>query len=250
MIISIIFLLASLAFIIFLPIYVKRKNSFYSLRPNDKEKTSKQKKNIKSIWGIDKIKDGIITIQGKHSIIIELGSIEYRLLNGEEQNNIDLKLTTLAKTFVYQTQFFSTIEKIDTNDKIDNIRENIIRQKNDKIKDYGEYIIEYLENIMQEDNLYVRKNYLIISSNEHFNKAQTDLFDYYNEIKYHLFDIKVKCKILSDIEIIELLHREFNKNSEEKIKKILDQGGMEFNVSSEEKEKRGKEGIIRKGTKN
>ena len=114
MLITIFFMLASICLIIYVPIYVKKKNKFYSLRPDEKTNVKKQKKNIKTIWGIDKIKDGIITTNNKHSIIIELGSIEYRLLNEEEQNNIDNNLTKMSKTFTYQTQFFSTIEKIDT----------------------------------------------------------------------------------------------------------------------------------------
>lgn len=116
MIITIISILASIGLIIFLPIYLRKKNRIYNLRTEEKAKLKKQRKNIKTIWGIEEIKDGIMTVNGKHSIIIELGSIEYKLLNDEEQNNIDNSLIKLAKTFTSQTQFFSTIEKIDTTD--------------------------------------------------------------------------------------------------------------------------------------
>lgn len=128
MIITIISILASIGLIIFLPIYLRKKNRIYNLRTEEKAKLKKQRKNIKTIWGIEEIKDGIMTVNGKHSIIIELGSIEYKLLNDEEQNNIDNNLIKLAKTFTNQTQFFSTIEKIDTTDKIETIRENIEKQ--------------------------------------------------------------------------------------------------------------------------
>lgn len=233
MVITIFFMLASLISIICLPIYLKRKNEFYSLKTN--EKLNINKKNIRTIWGIDKIKDGIITNNNRHSIIIELGSIEYRLLNEEEQNNIDNNLTKLAKTFTYQTQFFSTIEKIDTSDKVDEIRNNLDKQRNQKIKDYGESIIEYLEDIMKEENLYVRKNYLIATSDEPFRKAEVDLKDFYEDIKYSLSDIKVRAKMLSDIEIIELIYRELNKNCNEKLRNIIEKGGLDFYVHSESK---------------
>lgn len=233
MLITIFFMIASLILIICVPIYVKRKNKFYSLKTN--EKLNVNKKDIRTIWGIDKIKDGIITNNNRHSIIIELGSIEYRLLNEEEQNNIDNNLTKLAKTFTYQTQFFSTIEKIDTSDKIDEIRNNLDKQRNQKIKDYGESIIEYLEDIMKEENLYVRKNYLIVTSDEPFRKAKVDLEDFYEDIKYSLSDIKVRAKMLSDIEIIELIYRELNKNCNEKLRNIIEKGGLDFYVHSESK---------------
>ena len=204
----------------------------YNLRTEEKSKLKKQRKNIKTIWGIEEIKDGILTVNSKHSIIIELGSIEYKLLNDEEQNNIDNSLIKLAKTFTNQTQFFSTIEKIDTTDKIETIKENIEKQKNINIKAYGESIIEYLDNIMQEDNLYVRKNYLIVTSNEAFEKAERELKEYYEDLKYSFAGIKVTVRLLEDIDIIELIYRELNKNSSEQIGNIIKEGGLEFYVKA------------------
>ena len=125
MIITIFFTLASIGLIIFVSIFLKNKKKEYSLDLQEKMNIKKDKKNIKTIWGIDRIQDGILTVNNKHSIIVELGSIEYRLLNDEEQNNIDNNLIRLAKTFKNQTQFFSTIEKIDTSDKISTIKNNI-----------------------------------------------------------------------------------------------------------------------------
>ncbi len=232
MVITIIFMLASIGLVIFLPIYLRKKNRLYSLRTQEKINLKRQRKNIKTIWGIGEIKDRILTVNCKHSIIIELGSIEYRLLNDEEQNNIDNSLIKLAKTFTNQTQFFSTIEKIDTTDKIETIRENIEKQKNNNVKEYGESIIEYLDNIMQEDNLYVRKNYLIVTSNEPFEKAERELKEFYEDLKYSLSGIKVTVRLLPDIDIIELIYRELNKNSNEQLRNIIKEGGLEFYVKA------------------
>lgn len=235
MAITIIFLLASICLIILLPIYLRKKNRMYSLRTEEKINLKKQRKNIKTIWGIGEIKDEILTVNNRHSIIIELGSIEYRLLNDIEQNNIDNNLIKIAKTFTNQTQFFSTIEKIDTTEKIETIRNNIEKQKNNNIKEYGESIIEYLENIMQEDNLYVRKNYLIITSNEPYEKAERELKEYYEDLRYSLSNIKVTTRLLSDIDIIELIHRELNKNSNEQLRNIIKKGGLDFYVQAKSK---------------
>lgn len=235
MIITIFFMLASFGLIVFLPIYIKKKNNSYKLGLTEKISLKKRKKNIITIFGIDEIKNGIISANGTRSIIVELGSIEYRLLSEEEQNNIDVLLTKLSKTFSHQTQFFSTIEKIDTTDKVDKIRENIEKQKNNKIKEYGESIIEYLEDIMKEENLYVRKNYFIISSNEHFLKADAELEEFFQNFKYSLSSIKVFARLLSDMEIIELIHRELNKNTNEKIRDIIKEGGLDFRVQAKSK---------------
>lgn len=232
MIITIVFMLASISLIVFLPIYLRKKNRMYSLRTQEKVNLKRQRKNIKTIWGIEEIKDSILTVNNRHSIIIELGSIEYRLLNDEEQNNIDNNLIKIAKTFTNQTQFFSTIEKIDTSDKIERIKENIQKQKNNNIKEYGESIIEYLDNIMQEENLYVRKNYLIVTSNEPFDKAERELKEFYDDLKYGLANIKVAVRLLPDIDIIELIYRELNKNANERLRDIIKKGGLEFYVQA------------------
>lgn len=235
MVITIFFMLASICLIIILPIYLRKKNRMYNLGTQEKTNIKKQRKNIKTIWGIEEIKNQMLTINNSHSIVIELGSIEYRLLNDEEQNNIDNNLKKIAKTFTNQTQFFSTIEKIDTTDKIENIRENIEKQRNNNIKEYGKSIIEYLENIMQEDDLYVRKNYLIITSFEPYDKAERELKEYYDDLRYSLSNIKVTARLLSDMDIIELIYRELNKNSNEQLRNIIKKGGLDFYVQSESK---------------
>ena len=236
MIISIFFMVASIGLIIFVPLYVKKKNKLYNFEPQEKSVgIRKQRKDIRKMWGIDRIQDGILTIKGRHSIIVELGSIEYKLLNDEEQHNIDINLIKLGKTFMNQFQFFSTTEKIDTTDKIEAIRKNLELQNDNNIKEYGESIIEYLEDIMQEDDLYVRKNYCIIDSFEPYEKAKIELDKYYNDFKYNLATIKVKAKRLSDMDIMEFINREFNKNPNEKIKDIIKKGGLDLYVRSESK---------------
>lgn len=235
--ITIFFMFISIVVIVVTTIYVKRNNKFYNFKPEEKSNLKKQKKNIKEIWGIDLIKDSVITVQGLHSIIVELGSIEYRLLNEKEQESIDNALINISKTMSYKMQFFSTIVKVDTREKIEEVKSNMQKQKNAKMIEYGEAIIEYLENIMQEEDLYVRKNYLIISSFEAREKAEYNLKEFYNNLKYGLSNIKISTKLLNDAGIIELLHRELNKDSTENIEKIVKEGGLDFYVQNKEKRK-------------
>lgn len=235
MVITIFFALASISLVIFVPIYVRRKNDLYKTKQREKLNLKKQKKNIKNIWGIDNISNYIFNVSNKYLMILELGSIEYKLMNEQEQDNIDNNLIKIARTFTNQVQFFSTIEKIDTSDKVEKIRENINRQKNETIKEYGESIIEYLENIMQEENLYVRKNYLILQSNEAYNKAIMDLMEIYEELRYSFSVIKIKVTLVKDLDIVELIYRELNRGSTEKLRKIIQEGGMKFYVNAKSK---------------
>ena len=221
MIITIFFAIASISLIIFVPIYLKKKNNLYKYKPQEKMSLKKQKKTIKNIWELGDFANSIFWVSNKYVMIIELGSIEYKLMNDEEQDNIDNNLMKISKTFKNQVQFFSTIEKIDTSYKVEEIRNNINKQKNSNIKEYGESIIEYLENIMQEENLYVRKNYLIIESKEPYNKALIELKEFYDDLKYNLTLIKIKTTLIDELDTIELIYRELNKGDSEKIRKII-----------------------------
>lgn len=235
--VTIFFIFISIVVILGTTIYVKKNNKFYNYKPEEKANLKKQKRNIKDIWGIEKIKNDLITVQGQHSIIIEIGSIEYRLLNEMEQESIDNTLINISKTMDYKTQFFSTVVKVDTREKSEEIRNNMKMQRNINMVDYGNAIIEYLEDIMQEEDLYVRKNYLIVSCFEVRKKAEYMLKEFYDNLKYGLSNIKVNTKLLTDAGIIELLHREFNKESTENIDEIVKKGGLDFYVKNKEKRK-------------
>lgn len=246
--IAILFMFLSIVVIILTVIQIRKNNRFYKFKSKDKENIKKQKKNIKNIWGIEEIKNNIITnSKGQHSMIMQIGSIEYRLLNEDEQTSIDIALTKISRTLSYNMQFFSTIVKVDTNEKIAEIKENMKKQKNEKMIEYGEAIIEYLEDIMQEDDLYVRKNYIIISSYEEKEEARKNLEMFCNTLKANLIKIKINAKILNDVGIIELIHRELNKDSTESIEKIIDEGGLDTYVKRKKhKEDKRKENIFKK----
>lgn len=235
--ITIFFIFTSIVVSIATAIYVKKNSRFYNFKAEEKSNIKKLKKNIKEIWGINFIKDGIITTQGQHSIIIELGSVEYKLLNETEQESIDNALINISKTMSYKMQFFSTIVKVDTREKIEEITDNMQKQKNEKMIDYGRSIIEYLEDIMQEEDLYVRKNYLIVTSCEERIKAEANLKEFYNNLKYGLSNINISTKILTDAGIIELLYRELNKDSTENVEDIIKKGGLDLYVQNRENRK-------------
>ena len=57
----------------------------------------------------------------------------------------------------------------------------------------------------------------------------------------------INAKILNDVGIIELIHRELNKDSTESIEKIIDEGGLDTYVKRKKhKEDKRKENIFKK----
>ena len=223
MIIGIIFLFFSFAVILI--IYLKRKDrlkrNIYKI---------KGKRNLKTLWEIEDIRDNIIVSGNKNTIIMKIGNVDYHLLSEKEQNKLELNLVEIAKTIKYPLQFFSTTEFIDTTNIINEIKNSISNKDNKKLVEYGKEIIKYLSKMMDNHNLYIRKNYVIVSFIGNFEKAKQELNTIYENLRFNLLNSKIGLELLEDIDIVELLHRELNKNTTTKLTKIIEKGGLELYV--------------------
>ena len=62
MIITFIFILAGILFLIGTLIYVKNKNNLQEIKPIDKSNAKKVKKTLSNLWGIDGFNNQVITI--------------------------------------------------------------------------------------------------------------------------------------------------------------------------------------------
>ena len=236
MVIAFIFILMGIAFMIGTLVYVKNKNSLQEIKPIDKSNTKKVKKTLKNLWGIDGISNQVVTInRNQHSIIVELESIEYSLLHEGERNSVDAGLTSIARMLKFPIQFLEIKRKIDMEEAIENIKINTINSNN-SIKEYAQNIISHLEDIQQNEDLFERKNYMIISSFNNRKTAEIELKEFYQLLKYHLLDIKIGTRLLTDTEIIELLYEQLHKGSENKVQDIQEKGGLELYVKAKNKE--------------
>lgn len=231
MIVTIIFAMLSIFVIIFTSIYLKKQKEKMQI----KREKRKGKKTIKNIWNIDEINENVIVSGSKKTIIMKIGSIDYHLLSEKEQNALELNLIEITKTIKYPLQFFSTTEFIDTTNVIDEIKENSNNNRNNRIVEYGNEIINHLAKLMENHNLVVRKNYVVLSTYGEFDKSRYELISSYENLRFNLLNAKIQLEILSDIEIVELLHRELNKNTTIKIGDILEEGGLNTYVRGKNK---------------
>lgn len=225
MVISIIFIFLSVIIIVFTAIYLKNKNY---IKKNSYIR--KGKKTLKNLWEIDDIRDNIIVSNNKNTIIMRIGGIDYNLLSEKEQNALELGLIEISKTIKYPLQFFSTTEFVDTEEIINEIKKNIEYNENKKLYNYGSNIIEHLYKMMDNRDLYIRKNYVIVSCIGDFNKAKYELKGIYDTLRFNLLNSRIGLEVLNNSEIVELLHRELNKNTTTKIENLLSKGGLELYV--------------------
>lgn len=237
MIITFIFILAGIFFMIGTLIYVKNKNNLQEIKPIDKSNIKKVKKTLRNLWGIDGFNNQVITInKGQHSIIVELESIEYSLLHDGEKNTVDRELISIAQMLKFPIQFLEVKKQIELGDMLEEIKVNTMNA-NSNVKEYANQIIKHLEHLQEEQNLFERKNYLVISSFNNRKTAEIELKEFYQLLRYHLLNIKVSTRLLNDREILELIYEQLHKGNKNKVSDIEKKGGLDLYVTSKKRKK-------------
>ena len=243
MIVMIIFLVLTVVFVVGTAIYLNHKknavnNSIKQTTKTDtNEKGSKKnKKQLSNILQI-KIKDNIVCLGNRYSCIIRLGNIDYNMLSVNEQDSIENVLIQTSLAIDYPIQFFSTTEFIDTSKVISLIKEN--KTINKKIQEYKSYLIEYLQELMENKSISVIKNYAIISYDGTYENAVDELNRRALSFTGNLIRAKIMCDILPEDELYNLIYRELNKNSALNISN-LKEGGKNLYVGKKQKAKRNK----------
>lgn len=242
MIIMIIFLFLTIVMVLCTAYYLDYKKKSINKVKNTKSNTTEQidnsknksKKKLSDILEI-KIKDNIICLGNRYSVILKLGNIDYNMLSNSEQNAVEDVLMQSALAIDYPIQFFTTTEYIDTSKVVSLLKQN--KSKNPKITEYKNYLIEYLNSLMENRTISVVKNYAIISFDGFYDNAIEELNRKSNSFKNNMLRSKIVCEILNEDDIYNLIYRELNKNSALNISS-LKEGGKNLYVTKKEKTKR------------
>ena len=237
MLITLIFLFLAVVTFIATVIYVnyKKKKTTKMIKNNieDNKKKNKSNKNIADILEI-KIKDNLINLGNRYSSVLKLGNIDYNMLSDSEQESIENVLMQTALAIDYPIQFFSTTEYIDTTNVIKQIKENKVSGK--KTTEYREYLINYLQNLMENKNISIIKNYAIISCDGFYENATDEIVRRCNSFKSNLLRAKITTELLDESELYNLVYRELNKNSKAKVE-IFKEGGKNLYVTKRKNKK-------------
>lgn len=237
MLAMIILIVLSIIFLIGAIIYsnYKKKNINSKLIKQGLEvKNKKSNKNLKDILDIQ-IKDCFIKVGNRYSSILRLGNIDYHMLSDNEQEAIENVLIQTALSVDYPIQFYNTTEIIDTSKIINIMKENEVTSY--KANEYKQHMIKYLQELMEDRNITVIRNYAIISYDGLFEDAQTELIRLCNSFKSNLLRAKIQTELLGKIDLYNLIFRELNKNSKVKLENI---GGENLYVGKTKKNKKTK----------
>lgn len=216
MVIMIIFLVMSVLAILLTFFYLntsknKVKKISKTIEKNiNNDNTKQQNKKLKDILGL-KIDNSMINIENRYSCILRIGSIDYNMMSENEQETIENVLMQTALSFDGFIQFLTTTENIDTNEIIADIKKT--RAVNIQIRNCKENLINFLNNMMQNMDTSINRNYIILSYDGLYEDAIKELNRRITNLKTSLSRIKIQCELLNDEDIYNLLYKELNKNS-------------------------------------
>lgn len=218
-------------------IYTRKKNDLQEVKPIDKSNIKKGKKKLSNLWGIDGFHNQVITInKNQHSIIIELESIEYSLLHDGEKSSVDRELISISQMLKFPIQFLEVKKQIELGEMLEDIKINTLNS-NLNVKEYANALAEHLEELQDNQNLFERKNYMVISSFNNRKIAEIELKEFYQLLRYHLLNIKVSSRLLTDKEIVELIYEQLHKGNKNKVTDIEQEGGFALYVTGNGRKK-------------
>ena len=136
----------------------------------------------------------------------------------------------------FPIQFLEIKKQIELGDMLEEIKINTINS-NSNVKEYASQIISHLEELQKDENLFERKNYMVISSFNNRKVAEIELKEFYQLLRYHLLNIKVSTRLLSDKEIVELIYEQLHKENKNKVSDIEQKGGLELYVTGIDRRK-------------
>lgn len=237
MLVMIILVILSIIFLIGAIIYSNYKNKNFNnklVKQGLEVKNKKSNKNLTDILDIQ-IKDCFIKVGNRYSSVLRLGNIDYHMLSDDEQEAIENVLIQTALSVDYPIQFYNTTEIIDTSKIIKIMNENELESY--KANEYKQYMINYLQELMENRNITVVRNYAIISYDGLFEDARTELMRLCNSFKNNLLRAKIQTELLEEIDLYNLIFRELNKNSKVQLKNL---GGENLYVGKAKKIKKTK----------
>lgn len=214
------------------------ENRIKNLRYKRYEPVSEKERkyNIKDLWGIDDIRDGILFLKSnRYSAVLSISPIDYNFLSGNEQNAVEDALRQTALSFDIPAQFFSTTEYVDTNAVINDIKSNYenfgLKQVN-----YAQSMIEYLDRLMTEKSVYVRKSYVILSYDGYPEEAYEELAKASDIFISNMARANIPCERLSSEAVLNLLYNTLNRGNSLKPSQVIKKGGFELYVSGERRD--------------
>lgn len=186
---------------------------------------------LQDIWGIKDIRNGIvITDEGYYRLYIKTGSLDYYMMTGNDQDRVDSVLISMAMSLNIPIELITTTEMVDTKPGITAMYNYLNEPMADSMKLYTINSIEYLDGLMQNRAVNVKRSYVVVSDNKSPNikKATAELYRRAETLVGMYARADIPSQIMDTSGVIDLIFRMLNRGKMVKPSELVIAGGMEL----------------------
>lgn len=197
--------------------------------PSGEKSKGKNTKNLQDIWGIKDIKNGLVlTDEGYYRIYLRIGSVDYHMMPGADQDSLEAALISLAMSLNVPVQLLTTTELLDTKACIAGMYNYLNEPMADSMRSYVINSIDYHDGLMQNRGNNVRRSYAVISCNKlsDYGKASAELYRRAENLISLYARAGIKAQVMDSNEIVDLLFRMLNRGRAVKPSDLVAAGGL------------------------
>lgn len=207
-----VFLIFSVMLAISLPLIIKYQKPSTSA-DIDQKLGQKDKNNLKSLWEINDIKQGVLVLpNNEYRMIVRLAAVDFFLLGDEEQHNVEDALASLLMGLSFQVQFLVTAEAIDARQAVQDVKSGLPALFK-SVQPYAQEYARYLEQLTTERKIASRNAYLVVSfvTDMGIDYARAELLARVTSLADGLKTAKINCEVLGTPAIVDFMYHLLNR---------------------------------------
>jgi len=208
------FLLASVLTALSIPVFTKYQKSGNNNDNEEDEGSFKPEKiNLKDIWEIEDVKNGLIILSGgRYRMLLRLAAVDIFLLGHDEQTHVEDALISLIMGLSFPIQSLVTSEAMDTKRAVQEVKEKQYKL-HPEVLAYTQDYVAYLEGLANERTAAARSAYLVLpfDTDKGSEYAYAELMARAASLADGLQAAKIRSEILDSPATVNLLHHMLNR---------------------------------------
>lgn len=190
---------------------------------------------VQDIMPFESIEDSMICLKdNQYRMIVEVSSLNYYLKTHQEQESIEGMFRNALTSWDFPFSFYTQTRNLEADEIERNIQKDIDNCTTSQMKDYGTLFMREMGKINRgKSGVLVKKNYVIVQCDDakliEANKTDEDCRSYafdklslnVRKVGEGLSPLGLKCKVLNNHELAELLFIAINKQSAFKANDLL-----------------------------
>lgn len=217
--------------------------------PKNTVATMEEVDNAQDALPFDNIKNGVIDLgNDKYRAVIEVQSLNYDLLSGAEQDNIELMFRRFLTSLIFPIQIHIQTRVLDNKQRVITT-EKMINKSVEQFPQLGDYAQKYLNSMIELPNIInnnlQKKKYIIIpyddaysltklSDSEKREYIEKELENRCGLIRNGLHGIGLRTKRLGTNDIVEMNYAIFHRDGYENVENITNGSYLQTLVRGED----------------